>query len=412
MNSINTLTRSITAGTRFGSLRSVLLMCLVALCWLICTIAQVEKYLPLDRAIVLCGIGCLGVALLMRLLKRSYRRRQDIGHWPLMGLFCVLLLSFAVLYPKSQKHALGKGSDREDALRVELYAVTHHQYPYDARTYLGHAPTPLPGAMLLASPFYFAGRVAFQNLLWVGLFCLFLIRFFSRRTTALAFVFLFVLTALENLNDFDVGGDYMVNIMYISIALFLLAREASRPDMTWRTVLAVIFMGVALSSRVLYVVTVPPMFALLVQRNNLKRALLFISGVLLATALVTVPIFTPHALDHLLVQLNQNADKLRLLPSYLPSQALCIAMAVTCIAFFVRMTLERVYLLVGTASLIMIFPPMALFVRLEGGLGHPLTPDMEYLAVSSVFLSLWAFSRWEQTDMALLHNGVPLEDGQ
>ncbi len=165
--------------------RLVLLVTTVVLCWLACTVAQVEKYLSLPRAAAVCALGCAGIVTLLLLLRRCYHRRQDVRLWSLAVVFGLLVLSFAVLYPKSQKHLSGKGSDREDALRVELVAVTHHQYPYDARTYLNHPPSPLPGAMWLAFPFFLAGRIALQNLLWTALFFIFLTHFFRRRVTAL-----------------------------------------------------------------------------------------------------------------------------------------------------------------------------------------------------------------------------------
>jgi len=385
----------------YGFVQPALLIGLVVFCWWICTVAQLEKYLSLGRATVVCGIGCAGVALLMLLLRRSYGLGRDVSVWALVALFCVLVLSFAVLYPESQRHVVGIGSDREDALRVELFAVTHHRYPYDARTYLNHAPTPLPGAMLLAAPFYFAGRIALENLAWAALFFYFLTLFFCKRITALAFAFLFVLTALENLNDFDVGGDYMVNVMYVSIALWTFARAVSRPNTTWRTLLAVVFLGIALSSRILYLVTIPPMLALALQRTQPRRAWFLIGGVLLTAALVTLPVLSPHVLQHLQAQLNQNADKLRPLPPYLRGRALSLAaMALACSSFFLQMTLRRVFLLAGLSSLIMVLPPMALIVHLGGGFARPLTTDLEYFAVSAVFIALWVFARWEQTSIA------------
>ena len=95
------------------------------------------------------------------------------GWWPL-----ALTAAFAVLYPISLKHTLNVGSDREDALRIELNAVRHHQYPYGTHTFLGNPPTPLPGAMLLAALFFTIGHIAWQNFLWLALFFLFAVHFF------------------------------------------------------------------------------------------------------------------------------------------------------------------------------------------------------------------------------------------
>ena len=121
-----------------------------------------------------CGGGKLGVA------------------WFVL-LFALLAGAFDALYPISLRHTLNRGSDREDALRIELDAMRHHLYPYDARTFLGNPPTPLPGAMLLAAPFYAIHHIAWQNFLWLALFFVFTARWFRYRATALFFLATFLL---------------------------------------------------------------------------------------------------------------------------------------------------------------------------------------------------------------------------
>lgn len=392
------------------TLKLVLLAIILVLGWLLCTLAQVQKYLPMNVAAAVSIFGCFLVLGGLLWLRRQYVGR-DLGLLPLALAFLALLISFVVLYPKAQRHTVGQGSDREDALRVELAAVLHHQYPYDARTFLNHPPTPLPGAMLLAAPFYLAGRVAIENIVWAAAFCCFLLCFFRCRRTALVYFVLFLITALENLNDFDVGGDYVTNIMYVCIALFCFAKATDR-DASWpKVTAAVTFLGIALSSRVVYVVVLPPMFAYVAQRNRLGRTLALCGGVLLAAALVTLPVFFPHPIAHLYAQLNQNANKLTVLPSFLtgvtlPTAALLVASA----AFFFRMSLPRVFLLSGVAASILVVPPMIFFVRTQGGFTKPLSTDLEYLAVGAMLLGLWALSEWER-DASRITTTIACKDG-
>jgi hypothetical protein len=382
---------------KVNTARFTFLTLLIMLCWLICTIAQPEKYLSMPKAAAVCALGCVGVGCILYVLRVFYRVRKDVGVWTLIAGYLVLAASFAILYPKSLHHAPGKGSDREDALRVELAAVLQHEYPYAARTYLHHAPTPLPGAMWLSAPFFFLGHVALQNLVWAGFSVYFLIRFFRFRSTALAYLVLLLIVAAENLNDFDVGGDFVVNVMYVCLALFLVVRQTSTPSSPTQTVLAVMFLGFALSSRIIYLVTLPPVVALLVQRAGWRRALLMTGGAVVMAMAVSLPVFSPHPFQHLVAQLQQNGDKLQLIPPWLSGPVLpAVALATACCAFFLRMDLGRVFLLSGTASLVLVLPPMAMIVRNEGGLLHPLTTDLEYFAPSSMFLALWALSRWEQ----------------
>lgn len=369
----------------------------VALCWLVCTIAQLEKYLSVEKAGAVALLGCLGIVTCMAGLWWHYRRGRDVNRWAVVAVFGVLVLSFLVLYPKSQRHAANKGSDREDALRVELVAVSHHEYPYDAKTFLGHRPTPLPGAMLLASPFFLTGHIAFQNLAWAAIFLAMLLSFFERRATGVVFFCVFLLAALENLNDFDVGGDYVTNIMYIAVAIFLFDRAIRRPGSRLLAVASIGLLGIALSSRIVYIVALPPLLGLALQKTTLRRALLFISLAVMVAALVTIPVFLPHPMGRILTQLGQNADKFQNLPRWIPPSSLPVAaLALGCVAFFIRMNLARVYLLFGSSSLIMILPPMASVIHAEGGLGRPLPTDLEYLAISAIFLSLWLFWSFER----------------
>ncbi len=97
-------------------------------------------------------LGILFICLGMRGLDRLNQQQRQISAGWLLVLVLILTAAFAVLYPISQKPSLNRGSDREDALRIELNAVYHHQYPYGTHTFLGNPPTPLPGAMLLAHP--------------------------------------------------------------------------------------------------------------------------------------------------------------------------------------------------------------------------------------------------------------------
>ena len=133
-------------------------------------------------------LGVVMIVLGMHWLDRLNRRQHQIGLGWFVILFVAFIAAFAVLYPISLRHTLNSGSDREDALRVELDAVVHHRYPYDARTFLGNPPTPLPGAMLLAAPFFAMGDIAGQNLFWLAFFLVFTGRFFDFLELPRAFV--------------------------------------------------------------------------------------------------------------------------------------------------------------------------------------------------------------------------------
>jgi hypothetical protein len=374
------------------SVRRFLLGFSLCAAWLLISWAPICKYLSYPRAAAAIVLGFLSIALGMFWLDRFNRKERQIGVVWFLSLFLVLTAAFAILYPISRRHTLNIGSDREDALRIELSAIHNHQYPYDARTFLGNPPTPLPGAMLLAAPFFKFGHIAWQNFLWLALFFLFAIRFFRHRATALFYLGLLLLFTPSNLSDFTSGGDYLTNFFYVVIAVALFTESVPRSILA--SIPAALFLGLTLSSRIIYVIVLIPLLALTMQRTSRTRTALLFFVVLVAAAIVTLPIFVPHPFLHLLQQLNQNSPKLRYIPASLhPQWTLPIlAVIVACIAFFVRMDLPRLFLNFSVTSFIMLAP----FVTTFAFHSEKLRYTFLYLSVCTLSFSLWALSRYER----------------
>ncbi len=381
------------------SARRLLLILGVCLAWALISLAPIWKYLSHSKAAGATVISLLSIALGMYWLDRLNSKRRHIAIGWFLLLFLALTAAFAVLYPISLKHTLNSGSDREDALHIELSAVRHHQYPYGTRTFLDNQPTPLPGAMLLAAPFFALGHIAWQNFLWFALFFFLTIRFFRHRATALFFLALFLLFAPGNLSDFTSGGDYLTNFFYLAIAVALFVRSLDR---SWYVCIpAALFLGVALSSRIIYAVVLIPLLALTMQRTSRFRTLVMFVVVLIAAAAITLPIFAPHPFTHLLQQLEQNSRKLRYIPAALyPQWTLpLLAMVTACSAFFVRMDLSRLFLNFSIASFVMLAPFVATFALHSDKLRYAFF----YLSVCSLSFALWALSQYER---------VPGRDGE
>jgi hypothetical protein len=372
-------------------LRAGLITVGICLAWLLCSFAPITKYLSPSKALIATGIGLLAITLGMLILKRLNQTQRQIHIAWLPLLFLILMAAFTVLYPISLRHTLNKGSDREDALHIELAAVTHHQYPYNVRTFLGNKPTPLPGALWLAFPFYAIGHIAWQNFLWLALFFVFTLQFFRYRATALFFLSLFLLFSPANLGDFTDGGDYLTNFFYVAIALFLFIRSLNRS--LYACVPAALFLGLTLSSRIVYAVVLIPLLAIALQRVSRARTALLFVLILATTAAVTLPVFTPHPMTHLLEQLGQSASKLRFIPAVIHPQATLplLAVLITCACFFVRMDLQRLFLTLSIASFIMLAPFALTFAFHSKNLRYVLS----YLSISTIAFSLWALSQYE-----------------
>ncbi|HEX3968748.1 MAG TPA: hypothetical protein VHW70_12340 [Edaphobacter sp.] len=372
--------------------RRTLLILGVDTTWALTSSAPIWKYLSHPKAITAIVLGFLSIALGMYWLDCLNRRQRQIGIGWFLLLFLFLTAAFAILYPISLKHTLNIGSDREDALRIELTAIHHHQYPYAARTFLGNPPTPLPGAMLLAAPFFAFGHIAWQNFLWLALFFLFTVHFFRRRATALFLLTVFLLCAPGNLSDFTSGGDYLINFFYVAIAITLFSQSLDRSF--YVSIPAALFLGVTLSSRIIYPVILIPLLALALQQISRRRTVALFVLILLAAAVITLPFFTPHSAIHLSQQLNQSAPKLRYIPSALhPRWTLpSLAVLVSCIAFFVRMDLPRLFLIFSAATFIMLFPFVASFALHAIQLRYAFF----YLSISALSFSLWALRQYER----------------
>jgi hypothetical protein len=381
------------------SIRRFLLTLSICAAWALISWAPIYKYLTHGRATAAMLLGMLAIILGMYWLARLNQRQPISNAW-LALVFLILTAAFAVLYPASLQHAPNDRSDREDALRIELNAIQHRQYPYNSYTFRGNPPTPLPGAMLLAAPFFALGHIAWQNILWLALFFVFTIRFFRHRATVLFFFAVFLLLSPANLSDFTSGGDYLTNFFYLAIAVALFVR--SLDTALYLCVPSALFLGVTLSSRITCVFALIPLLALTLQRTSRTRTMALFTIVLVATATVTLPIFAPHPLAHLLQQLGQNAIKLRYIPSALhPRWSLpLLAVIVACTTFFVRMDLPRLFLTFSVTSFIMLAPFVITFAIHSEKLRY----NFSYLGICALSFALWALSEYEDVSTRTLRS--------
>jgi hypothetical protein len=371
--------------------RRILLSISICGAWASCSLAPIGKYLGYWRGVC---IACIAIALIflgLHLVGKSIRKNRLIpGSWFLL-LYLSFVAAFAVLYPFMQKHTLNGGSDREDALRIELTAVAHHHYPYDARTFLGNPPTPLPGAMVLALPFYEIGHISWQNLFWLAPFLLCLLHLFRNWTAAMFFIVVFLALSPSNLSDFVTGGDYLANFFYFAVAVTFLVHTFDRP-FAW-SVLATVFMGLVLSSRSIYFVATVPLASLIWQRTDFRRAVILFATICVAASAITLPVFFPHPLPHLLAQLSQGSGKLRYIPSYFHAQWTLplLALLIASVSIFIRMNLKRFFLIFALSACVVVLPPivtLSFHVRM-------LPYECSYLAIFALPYGLWALSRYE-----------------
>lgn len=369
----------------------ILLGASICVAWVSCSVAPIGKYLGFWPAL---GLTCVAIGLIivgLYFVGKCIRKGRSLhGAW-ILSLYLLFVTAFAIFYPFLQKHTLNGGSDREDALRIEITAVAQHRYPYATRTFLGNPPTPLPGAMLLATPFYLLGHIAWQNLLWLALFMLFLLRLFRSRNTAMFFLLFFLLASPSNLGDFVTGGDYLTNLFYFVVAITLFVRGVPR-SLAW-SLLTAVFLGIALSSRSIYFVAIIPLSSLVWQRTNARRAAVLMATVVVTALAVTFSVLFPHPVQHLLGQLSQGSGKLRYMPNALHAQWMLplLAVSISFVSVFIRMSLDRLFLVFALSTCLVVLPPIITLAIHAGRLPY----ECSYLAICALPYGLWAFSRYE-----------------
>lgn len=372
------------------------LFLLLFVCWLVESLQQIVKFLHGRSGLcALAGACCIAVVLLW--LRWVESRQSGKIHWAwFAGFWVVMLALYMVLYPISQQHLLGGGSDREDGLQRAALQLVQFHFPYYVRSYLGGAITPLPGALILAVPFALLGRASLQNLVWLGIFIFFCVKFFRSRCTALGYLVVIVLAGAGPLGDFVVGGDYVINVFYICVTVFAFLHTYEDNDAGWRHILAGVLLGIAMSSRTIFVIFQPLILAYLWQRGKgAKSALRSFALPIFVAAAVTIPIylydpshFAPLHVSSKLYAIPQEYRSLMLI--LLPALALIIAS----FGFFVRLTMSKMFLIAGIASAVVLLTP-SLFMVAQAPFSPQSFELLTYSALATMLIALWAFHRFE-----------------
>ena len=363
--------------------------------------AQITKYFHGAQQILFAaGIAIVVIAAMLWLRQMHLGSEKEIGVLWLVLLWCLFTLLLAVLFPLSHRHILGgQGSDRDDALRVASLSLTHGRYLYHATTYLDNRITPLPGAVLLAVPFFLLGNVSLQNAFWLAIFLGFCCWFFRDRSTALIYVFLMLGVSAMSLDDFVVGGDFVVNAMYVAVAVALVLATHKIDVPLWRQIAAEVFLGLAVDSRPVYVIVFPLLLAYLWQhreRSTAIRALLVAGSV---AALLSVPFYLHDPASFAPLHIRHKLD---FIPAKYHAEVIfpALGLLASCAGFLIPLSRQRVYLLIGVSLFFIVgLPGLAEWFffpfTLAGWYG------LSLLNLPALFISLWIFSKFQENGCAL-----------
>jgi hypothetical protein len=277
-----------------------------ALAWFLFfpSLGIVQKYIGTTGALAY-GLGLLLLAMsgARRLLAnlRGWRGDGSGIAWSLVAMYVVLVAGFVSLYPIANAHAKPatagaavdiSGSDRDESLVLGVREVLARRYPYYQVTYLNNPVTQLPGSLLLAIPFAVLGDAVWQNLFWLA--ALFVITRYLVRSDRLTAVFLvlIVFASPAVLQDFITGGDLGVNAIAIltgMLAIVMLAPDRSVAP--WKKASVAMFTGIALSSRLNYLLLLPVLFGAVARRAGLRDAVVCLIAVAFAFTVVTLPFY-------------------------------------------------------------------------------------------------------------------------
>lgn len=160
-----------------------------------------------------------------------------------------LVTAYLVGVPTGLHDAMGVGSDRADALDVALTRLAGGQYPYTGTTYLGNPITPLPGALVLAAPFWLAtGHAAGQNVVWLLVLLPVLNAGLRPRARPTLLWGLAVFGGLEVLREFLIGDDLVTSVIPAVAAVAWTLRVAAHRSVLVPAAAAVV-LGVTTCTR-------------------------------------------------------------------------------------------------------------------------------------------------------------------
>jgi hypothetical protein len=132
----------------------------------------------------------------------------------------------------------------------------------------GNPISPLPGELLLATPFVLLGSGAWQVFFWLGAYFYVAAALLRSHGVALLATWATVFLTPAAVHEIVTGGDLFANAMWVLVLGALVVSSRG----TWKGALSAILFGVGLSSRVHFLLVVPVVFVVLAMRHGRATA--------------------------------------------------------------------------------------------------------------------------------------------
>lgn len=243
--------------------------------WLVLpSVGVVLKFGGVALTALFVGLAPIGLAFagwLVRSRSRDLLTRARVRVLTAFS-FVALAVALAVVYPIADSGRFGGGSDADDALDLAASRLVAGQYPYDVGTYLDNPISPMPGAVLLATPFVLLGGSALQGLFWLGALWFAVSRLFGERVALVALWTLLAASPVV-LAQVLTGTDSVVNAMYVTLFATMAMGLYTSSRRPWLETAGAALLGVGLSSRANFVFVLPLVVAFVASRDGWRRAL-------------------------------------------------------------------------------------------------------------------------------------------
>ena len=209
----------------------------------------------------------------------------------LMFLACLVVIFF-IVFPKANVPLPGQGSDSDDGLNLAVQELLNLRYPYNVRAYLGNPISEFPGAIMLSMPFLMMGNSAYQNIFWIILFCMFLKLYLKTWRLVFPLMLLLFVLSPEVVRQLVTGGPILANEIFVMLSMYLIVSQLSGThDSTMAKIGSAVFLGIAMSSRLNFVLVGPLLLSCLVQNSGWKQTVKYLLISLLVWSVVTLPFY-------------------------------------------------------------------------------------------------------------------------
>lgn len=266
----------------------------LALSLLIPSLPDVQKYLGSPGLVVYLLFVPAAVFFYLRIFLPFFNAGISEKQAFLLALVFLagVAVVFMVIFPIANVHIPGRGSDSADGLNLAVKEILNLRYPYNVRAYLGNPISELPGSILLSMPFVIMGNSAYQNIFWIFVFCIFLKSYL--KTWRLVFPLMLLIFVLSPVVDQQLvtGGPNLANEIFIMLSMYLFISQMSGAHhSTLAKTGSAVFLGIAMSSKLNFVLVGPLLFSCLVQNSDWKQTVKYLLLGAAVWALVTLPLY-------------------------------------------------------------------------------------------------------------------------